>query len=71
VRAKWVRQWFLQVEAYFEMQFIITNSNWFCMAQFLLCDHIMERWMAQEDAVIDLMGILTWRVNYNEPMTQD
>jgi hypothetical protein len=71
VKAKWVGQWFLQVEAYFEMQFITTNSNWFCMAQFLLCDHIMEWWMTQEDVVINLMGILTWRVNYNEPMTQD
>jgi hypothetical protein len=48
--AKRVRQWALQVEAYFESQAINMDVDQFRLAQFLLRGHALEWWMAQKNA---------------------
>ncbi len=45
-----VRQWGLQVKAYFESQAINTYVDRFKFTQFLLRDHALEWWMTQKDA---------------------
>jgi hypothetical protein len=45
-----VKQWGLQVEAYFELQVINTNVDHFILTQSLLRDHALEWWMTQKDA---------------------
>jgi hypothetical protein len=42
VKEKWVQQWFLQVDAYFETHAIITNVNSLWMVQYLFWEHVIE-----------------------------
>jgi hypothetical protein len=53
IKAKRVRQWALQVEAYFESQTINMNVDWLRVAQFFLGDHALEWWMAQKDVELN------------------
>jgi hypothetical protein len=50
MEAKRVRQWGLQVKAYFESRTINIDVNHFILTQFLLRDHALEWWMIQNDA---------------------
>jgi hypothetical protein len=50
MKAKRVRQWGLQVEAYFESRMINTDVDHFILTQSLLRDHALEWWMTQKDA---------------------
>ncbi len=71
-KAKSVRQWVFQVEAYFESQVINMNIDQLRLAQSLLKDHVLEWWMAQKDAKPNLMGSLPWstfKAKLNERFT--
>jgi hypothetical protein len=60
IKAKIVRQWVFQVEAYFESQAINTYVDRLRLAQSFLRDHTMEWWTTQKYAKPNLMGSLLW-----------
>lgn len=72
IKAKKVKKWAFQVEAYFKFQTINMDVDWLRLAQFFLRDYALEWWITQKDVEPNLMGTLlcrTFKAKLNEIFT--